>query len=65
MNEDNSAFDYLLRHLDEQRERATGSIVSGRATPDEYHRLCGVIQGLNYAKDLIKDLAKRRENDDE
>lgn len=61
MNDDFSAFEYLHKHLDEQIERATTNVISGRATPEEYHRLCGVVQGLNYAKELLKDLAKQLE----
>lgn len=28
---------------------------------EEYRRLCGVVQGLHLAEDIIKDLAKRQE----
>ena len=65
MKDDISAFEYLHKHLDEQRELASNNVISGRATPEEYHRLCGVIQGLNYAKELLKDLAKQLENADD
>jgi hypothetical protein len=30
---------------------------------EEYRRLCGVVQGLSLANDIIKDLAKRLEQD--
>ena len=59
------AFGFLHKNLDEQIERATTNVISGRATPEEYHRLCGVVQGLNYAKELLKDLAKKLENSDD
>jgi hypothetical protein len=32
---------------------------------NEYHRLCGVIQGLTFAKEIITGLAKRLETDDD
>jgi len=31
----------------------------------EYHKLCGVIQGLTFAKETITGLAKRLETDDD
>jgi len=65
MNRDDSGLNYLLRLLDERRQIAADNILTGRATPEEYHRLCGVIQGIDFAKDIIKDLAKRMEDDDE
>lgn len=65
INSDVSAFEFLNKNFDEQIERATTNVISGRATVEEYHRLCGVVQGLNYAKELLKDLAKRMEKDDE
>lgn len=65
MNRDDSGLNYLLRLLDERRQIAADNILTGRAPPEEYHRLCGVIQGIDFAKDIIKDLAKRMEDDDE
>ena len=61
IDSDVSAFEFLNKNFDEQIERATTNVISGRATPEEYHRLCGVVQGLNYAKELLKDLAKQLE----
>jgi len=31
----------------------------------EYQKLCGVIQGLDFAKELAQDLQKRMEKDDD
>lgn len=61
IDSDVSAFEFLNKNFDEQIERATTNVISGRATVEEYHRLCGVVQGLNYAKELLKDLAKQLE----
>ena len=61
--ETESAFSLMHRYLDEQRTIASENILSGRATPEEYHRLCGVIQGIDFAKVIMKDLATRMEND--
>jgi hypothetical protein len=31
----------------------------------EYQKLCGIIQGLDFAKELSQDLQKRMEKDDD
>lgn len=61
--ETESAFSIMNRNLDEQRNTAIENILSGRATPEEYHRLCGVIQGIDFAKEIMKDLATRMERE--
>jgi len=63
--DEQSAFGFMHRHLDEHRKLAAEAVLAGRANPDEYHRLCGVIQGIDFAKDVINNLAKRMEDDDE
>jgi len=63
--DEKSAFDFMHRHFDEHRRLAAETVLTGRAAPDEYHRLCGVIQGIDFAKDVINNLAKRMEDDDE
>lgn len=60
-----SAFDYLYRHIAEQREIAAKNVLTGRASVEEYHRLCGVIQGLDFAKDVVDSLAKMSEEDND
>jgi hypothetical protein len=59
------AFDSLHNRLEEQREMVVDSITRGNLTLEEYKRLCGSLQGLDYAKQMIKDLAKKLENEDE
>jgi hypothetical protein len=41
------------------------AVVQGKLDEGEYKRLCGALQGLELAKNHIKDLAKRLERDDE
>jgi hypothetical protein len=41
------------------------TLIQGKLDEGEYKRLCGVLQGLDLAKNHIKDLAKRLERDDE
>ena len=59
------AFDSLHNRLEEQREMVVDSIIRGNLSHEEYKRLCGSLQGLDYAKQMIKDLAKKLENEDE
>lgn len=60
----NNALDYLIGKLDEERQ-VNSKFISGGGAADyaDYTRLCGVIQGLDTAKNLITDLAKRLEED--
>ena len=59
-----TALDYLIKQTEEQRKIAVDSICRG-LTENEYRRLVGVIQGLDFNTQLIKDLANKLENDDE
>lgn len=59
------AFDSLHNRLEEQREMVVESITRGNLSLEEYKRLCGVLQGLDFTKQMIKDLAKKLENEDE
>jgi hypothetical protein len=58
------AFDSLHNRLEEQREMVVESITRGNLSLEEYKRLCGCLQGLDTAKLIIKDLAKKLEIED-
>jgi translation initiation factor 1 (eIF-1/SUI1) len=58
-----SALEYLIREIEEQRTVVVNSILGGNISDYEYRRLVGVIQGLDFAKTTINDLAKRLETD--
>ena len=61
MNSD-SSFDYLINKLNERCAEIEQHLGGGAAkTYDEYQKLCGFIQGLEYARQLISDLAERME----
>jgi hypothetical protein len=60
-----TALDYLLKQTEEQRTVVVNSILDGNITDYEYRRLVGVIQGLDFNTQLINDLAKKLESDDE
>jgi hypothetical protein len=58
--------EYLKSKLEDERSNVVSFLSQGTLKDiEEYRRLCGVIQGLDAAKVLINDLAKRMETDDE
>jgi hypothetical protein len=60
-----NALEYLDSKLQEERMLIVDTLIQGKLNEGEYKRLCGVLQGLDLAKNHIKDLAKRLERDDE
>jgi hypothetical protein len=60
-----NALEYLDAKLQEERILIVEAVVQGKLDEGEYKRLCGALQGLELAKNHIKDLAKRLERDDE
>ena len=60
-----NALEYLTAKLDEERILIVEVLIQGKLDEGEYKRLCGALQGLDLAKNHIKDLAKRLERDDE
>ena len=61
-----SAVAYLTLKLDEQAQIVSEHLTRGGVKDyAEYQKLCGVIQSLSHAKQIIDDLAKRLEDADE
>ena len=60
-----NALEYLDSKLQEERMLIVDTLIHGKLDEGEYKRLCGVLQGLDLAKNHIKDLAKRLERDNE
>ena len=59
-------FDYIKPKLDERRTEIEQHLGRGVAKDySEYQKLCGVLQGLDFAKELTQDLQKRMENDED
>lgn len=59
-----NAYEYLVADFTKQQETVGVQLTSGRVSSmEEYRRLCGLIQGLEYAKETVKDLQKRQEQD--
>ena len=60
----NTAEDYLISKLIERQEEIGAHICTGRlANFEEFRALCGFIDGLKYAEEIIRDLQKRQEQD--
>jgi hypothetical protein len=60
-----NALEYLDLKLQEERMLIVEALIQGKLDEGEYKRLCGALQGLDLAKNHIKDLAKRLERDNE
>lgn len=60
-----NALEYLDSKLQDERTLIVEALIQGKLDEGEYKRLCGALQGLELAKNHIKDLAKRLERDDE
>ena len=59
-------FDYIKSKLDERRTEIEQHLGRGVAKDySEYQKLCGILQGLDYAKELTQDLQKSMENDED
>lgn len=58
-----TALEYLLKKIEEQRNVVVHHVISGNVPEHEYRRLTGVIQGLDFSTNAIKDLANRLEGD--
>ena len=59
-----NVYDYLIADFTKQQESVGTQLYNGRVSSmEEYRRLCGLIQGLEYAKETVKDLQKRQEHD--
>ena len=59
-----NALEYLDSKLQEERTLIVESLIQGKLNEGEYKRLCGALQGLELAKNHIKDLAKRMDQDE-
>ena len=60
-----NALEYLESKLQDERTLIVVALIQGKLDEGEYKRLCGALQGLDLAKNHIRDLAKRLERDDE
>ena len=64
MKKYHNAEDYLISKLIERQEEVAAHICTGRlANFEEFRALCGFIDGLKHAEEIIRDLKKRQEQD--
>jgi hypothetical protein len=57
---------YAVKQLVEQRGTYTDAVSRGSAKDHaEYKHLCGLIQGLRQAEDIINDLVQKMEKSDD
>jgi hypothetical protein len=54
-----NALEYLETKLKDERTLIVENLIQGKLDEGEYKRLCGALQGLDLARNYIKDLAKR------
>ena len=63
---DKQTVDYFSSKIDERRAEIAQFISKGTVEDySEYQKLCGVIQGLAYAKEIVTDLALQLEEEDD
>lgn len=63
---DYQALAYVSKEIQKLKQEREAYAAAGRCdTIEEYRRVCGVVQGLNYAENIIEDLVRRMEKSDE
>lgn len=60
-----NALNYLLKKLNEERSNVINTMVQGTLDHGAYKNLCGAIQGLDFAAELVKDLATKLEQQED
>jgi hypothetical protein len=61
-----TAFDVVIKEIEERRHDIAEALVSGAAKDySEYKSMSGEIRGLSLAHSFITDLVRKMENDDE
>ena len=61
-----TAFDVVLKEIEERRESIGRAVIDGAAKDfAEYKSMCGEIRGLSHAHHYITDLVRRMEREDE
>lgn len=56
---------FIRKHIDEDIEKQSEAVTRGHLEYGEYKRVCGVIFGLKIARDILLDVEKKLENDDD
>jgi hypothetical protein len=57
---------YIAKEIQKLKQEREAYVAAGRCdTIEEYRRVCGVVQGLNFAENIIEDLVRRMEKSDD
>jgi hypothetical protein len=63
---DYQALVYITKEIQKLKQEREAYTAAGRCdTIEEYRRICGVVQGLNYAENIIEDLVQKMEKSDD
>lgn len=63
---DYQALAYVAKEIQKLKQEREAYAAAGRCDSfEEYRRVCGVVQGLNYAENIIEDLVLRMEKSDD
>lgn len=55
-----------LKEIGKLKQEREAYVAAGRCESlEEYRRVCGVVQGLNYAENIIQDLVQKMEKSDD
>jgi hypothetical protein len=55
-----------LKEIGKLKQEREAYVAAGRCDSiEEYRRVCGVVQGLNYAENIIQDFVQKLEKADE
>jgi hypothetical protein len=56
----------IVKEIQKLKQEREAYAAAGRCdTIEEYRRVCGVVQGLNYAENIIEDLVQKMEKSDD
>jgi len=54
---------YVVKEIEKLKQEREAYVAAGRCESlEEYRRVCGVVQGLNYAENIIRPCAKTGES---
>ena len=57
---------HIVKEIQKLKQEREAYAAAGRCdTIEEYRRVCGVVQGLNFAENIIEDLVRKMEKADE
>ncbi len=56
----------VVKEIQKLKQEREAYAAAGRCdTIEEYRKICGVVQGLNFAENIIEDLVQRMEKSDD